>query len=364
MVLALILTSLFVLSRQAAQAGYASLLMITPSTFGMPGLTPERLEEFSEEEFLLTYAIRQPATTQAVNSRNSAVLIGTNHNYAGIMKYVLLDGGFFTKSAMDLKSKHVTLNETAAFQIFGSSRIAGNTLKVNGEIWIITGVIQDNDTDNLNLYAPAGVTGGRADSIMVLMDETYTEAYVINALKSIGVRDNAYGFIKLARLANAFDERFSVGWKASLSVAVLFFILVTGGKLMEDLRFYRGRRRELYFRELLAYYRKDFLKTMCGLLVLAGGITVMLALFLQILETCLTWQELMPITGELTAGDFGYKLLWLRDYYILSGVLFWICICLILLGLAFVLLRQLGKTGIIMEKNDVASLYGEAFVKE
>lgn len=338
--LVLLLAALSVLSVLAGQAGYSNLLMVTPNTFGVPEISAEKLDEFSADEFLLTYEIRRPATAQAVNSRHSAALVGTNHNYAGIMGYVLLDGGFFTKTAVDSKNKHVVLNKTAAFQMFGSSHINGSVLKLNGEAWIITGVIQDNDKENANLYVPASVNGGRADSVIVLLGGAVTEAYAKNALKSIGIHDNGYDFINLSKSAEAFSGRFSVAWKAAMSSFILLFILAAGGKLLKKTSFYREQMRELYLRELVAHNRKDLLKTICGLVAFIAGIVAVFMLSLQILETCLTWQELARITGELTAGDFGQKLLWLRDYQILGDILFWGCICVVAFGFILVLFRR------------------------
>lgn len=338
--LTVLLAALFVLSIWAGQAGYANLLMITANTFGTTGISRGELDELSGEEFLLTYSIRSAATAQADNSRHSAVLVETNQNYAGIMGYIALDGGFFTKNAMESNSRHIVLNETAALKMFGSSRVTGCTLKVNDETWIITGVIQDNDTKSLNLYAPAGIKGESVDSIMVLIDDTPTEEYVKNTLKSIGVYGDRYSYINLSKAAKAFSERFTVAWKAALSTIILFFITVSVGMLIDKFRFYRYKMRTLYFGELLAFYWKDLLKIMLGFITLAGGVTATLTLSLQILETCLTWQELKPITGELTIGGFAQKLVWLRDYQIISNILFWICICLIFTGVPLALLQR------------------------
>lgn len=328
----LLLAALLVMSLLAGQEKYRNLLLVTPSTFGTPGQNPEKLEEFSEEEFLLTYEIRQALMAQAINSKHPVTLMGTNQNYANIMGYLPLDGGFFTKSAWDAKNKHAVLNETAAFQIFGSNRISGSTLKLDGEPWIITGVIQDKDMENAKIYAPSSVTGGQAQSLMVLMDDGgISEAYVKNALKSVGIHENNYDFLSLSKSASAFDERFSVAWKSSLFVAILLFVIKAGGGLIENLRFYRKRMSEIYFRELFVYHGADFVKTIAGLVFFTSGIVVILLLSLQILETCLTWQEIVPITGELTAGDFGGRLVWLRDYHWIGIALFAACIGVILL---------------------------------
>jgi len=356
----ILLAALLVMSLLAGRQGYQNLLLVTPSAFGVPGHSPEKLEEFSEDEFLLTYEIRQTSTAQAIHSKHPVTLVGTNQNYANIMGYASLDGSFFTKAAWDAKNRHAVLGETAAFQIFGSSRVSGQTLKLNGESWIITGVIQDNDTENANIYVPSSVTGGQAESLMVLMDDKdITEAYAINALKSVGIHENNYDFINLSKSASAFSQRFSVALKAALSAAILLFVFNAYGRLVQSLHFYRKRMREIYFRELFVYHRADFVRTLAGLLFLAAGIALILLLFLGILETCLTWQEIIPVTGELTAGDFGGRLAWLRDYQWIGAALFAACTGVIVLSVFLAVGRKLREPKSPAEIRKMETLYGK-----
>lgn len=355
-----LLAFLFGLSFLAGLAGYANLLMATPNTLSAPALNIEKLEDLSEDEFLLTYAVRQPASAQAINSKHSVILVGTNHNYANIMGYIPLDGGFFTKSAMDAKNKYVTLNETTAFQMFGSNRITGKPLKINGETWVVTGVIQDNDTENLNLYVPASVSGRKTDSIMVLMDGIFTEAYVKNALKSIGVHDDSYDFVNLSKSAGAFAERFAVAWKTALLTMIIFIIYLTGSKLLNQLRLLHDRLHDVYFKELIFHYRKELLKVMGALAAVVGGITAALALSLQILAICLSWQELTPIAGELIDGAFGHKLRWLRDCQLPGEVLFWACVGIAFFGFMYILIRRAKEPKPGTGKRKVLIRHGES----
>lgn len=338
--LAVLLAALLILALQVNRAGYGNLLIGVPNALGTARLSAEKLDEFAEEEFLLTYELRSPVMAEAIHSQHAAVMVGTNHNYANIQGYVLLDGGFFTKAAMDAKSKHVVLNETAAFRMFGSNRITGSTLRIGGEVWIIAGVVQDNDEDNANLYAPATVIGGQPEAVMVLLDSTITEAYAKNALKSVGIRDSGYDFVNLAKSAAAFGERFTVAWQAAVLAALLILLIEAGGKLMAAIRFYRDRIRELYLREVMARYRAATAKTVCVMAAFIAGIVAAMRLSLRILYTCLTWQEVAIVTGELAAGDFAQKLVWLRDWQTVDCILFWLCIGTIAAGFAAVLLRR------------------------
>jgi hypothetical protein len=337
---ALLLASLFALSRLADGQGYGSLLMAVPQSAGAPGLTPDRLEDFIEEEFLLTYEIPKPGAVQAVNKRHTVTAIGTNSHYVGLLGYANLDGGFFTGLAMETKQRHAVLNETAAFQIFGGVRITGQSLKLDGDSWIITGVIQDGDTENANLYIPSSVSGGQAQSVIALLDGTITEAYAKNALKSIGIHDSGFDFINLSRSAGIFTECFAVVLKAALSALLLTLAARARAGLLGRLRFLRSKLGEFYFRELATRYWADFLKSAAGLLLFAGGVAAMLLLSLQVLETCLAWQEVTWITGELVVGDFGQKLIWLRNMQPLCFLLFAACISGIAASLILSLFRR------------------------
>ena len=359
--LAALLLSLFILSALAGQQGYQNLLMASPLSFGIPGLSPQRLEQFAQEEFLLTYEIRRPGTVQAVNQRHSVTVVGTNSHYAGVLNYINLNGGFFTAAAMDAKNRHAVLNETAAFQIFGSVPIAGKTLKLDGESWTVTGVIQDGDAKNANIYTPASVAGGQAEAIIVLMDDRVTEAYAKNALKRIGIHENNYEFINLSKSAAAFGACFTVAWKAALFALLLVLVIRTGHKLLGRLRFYRTKLGDLYFRELVSRYKTDFLKTASDALLFVGAIAAMLRLSLQVLEICLTWQELIWITGELTAGDFGHKLVWLRDAQPICLTVFAACIAGITLNLIGSFCRRRTTTDLkIKSKAEALALYGKS----
>lgn len=340
---ALLLVSLFTLSGIAANQGYDNLLMVTPSGYNAQHLNLKKLDELSVE-FLLTYESRSPVSVQAVNSHKSAMLIGTNHNYAGIMGFLTLNGGFFTEDSEDAKSKHAVLNETAAFEIFGSINISGNTIKLNGEIWTIAGVIEDNDEENANIYVPASVSDSRVDSIMILLDKSITETYVRNALKGIGVYESGYNFINLSKLAWSFTERAIIAIKTALSVEILIFIITAGGKLVERFKFYRNKLRTMYTRELVKVYRMDLLKAAGWFALFVAGVCTVMALSLQILSTCLTWKELSRLTPELAAGDFSHKLKWLMNYQAMSQTLFWAGIILIILYFCFMLFARMRRT--------------------
>lgn len=327
---AILLAALYALSFLAEQQLYQNLLLASAASLGAPVQDIESLERLCEEEFLLTYEIRSPATAQATASSHRVTMVGTNSHYAAILGYRLLDGGFLTKAALDAGSKHAVLNKTAAFQIFGSRLISGKTVKVNGEAWLVSGVIEDGDDENANLYVPAGLLDGRPGSVMVLLSGQggISEAYVKNTLKGVAIHDNSHDFVSLSQAASAFGERFSVSWKLALLSALLLLILAGTGGLLKKLHFFRHRLRELYLREVFALHRADILKMAGVLLALLAGTGTMLLVSLQILESCLRLWELSPVPIELSAGDFGRRVSWLIQYQTLDTLLFAACVAM------------------------------------
>jgi len=92
-----------------------------------------------------------------------------------------------------------------------------------------------------------------------------------------------------------------------------------------------------------------------------GAIAAMLRLSLQVLKICLTWQELIWITGELTARDFGHKLVWLRDAQPICLTVFAVCIAGIILSLILFFRRCRTTTSLkIKSKAEALALYGKS----
>lgn len=319
----MLLAAMFALAYLSEQAGCQNLLMITTRGAGLGGESLEKVEELCEDEFLLTYEIPQNVTVKAVNSSRPATLMGTNSAYLDVMGYRLLDGGFFTKSSWDSKARHAVLNETAAFAVFGSSNISGSTMQMNGEAWIVAGVIQDNDTENSNIYAPSSVTGGQTRALMALMGQKngINKAYIINKLKDIGIRETDSEFIDLSQAANAFTERFWVSLKTAWCVAVI--LLAKKGVLFiaKQLSSYKNNLRRVYLRELVAEHRAGLVKTSVAALLLLAGFGTALYFMRQILETCLEWRE-TSLPDRYLSGDFANKLSWIYEHQTIGIGLF------------------------------------------
>lgn len=314
----LMLTAMLALSFLSEKAGCKNLLLVTLHGWSLRSQDFERIEELCEDEFLLTYEIPQNASAKAVNLAHTVTLTGTNSAYPDVMGYRMRNGGFFTESAWESNEKHAVLNEAAAFTVFGSGNISGATVRINGETWLVTGVIMDNDAEKANIYVPSGVTGGNIQSLMALMGNSGDgEAYVINGLKNLGIRDTNSDFINLSKAASAFTERFWV----SLKAACCFTAILLGKKgalwIAKRLSDCKNRLRRVYLRELIAESRTEFAKICAVSVLLLADIAAALYFMLQILENCLAWQEL-SLPARYLSGDFANKLAWVYDYQTLG----------------------------------------------
>lgn len=330
----MLLAAMAFLAAKAGGERYESLLLAVPVKTGGAGLDTASLEQFCEDEFLLTYEIRQEKNARAINSGNTVTVTGTNSCYQSVLGYVMTDGGFFTKAAWEAKERHAVLNETAAFRLFGSWNISGKTLRIDGETWLVTGVIRDGDEDNANIYAPSGVTGGRPQSVMALTGGGVTATYAKNALKSLGIHDAAYEFYDLSKLASLYGGRFAAAWKsAAFLTAVIVTVMAALGTASRS-RAIKARLKDQYLTELAAKNRRDLLKTAGWALLAITGAATALVLSVQILEACLGWTGLAQV--DATVSDFAQRLKWLRDYHAAGIILFaaFECAAVLLFALA------------------------------
>ena len=325
------LTALGLLSLHSEKQGYDRLLLVR-SADGRAALTPGQAESFCEDEFLVTYEIETQTTAEAHNYRQPAVMTGTNSCYAQIMGNRMVSGSFFTKAAWKAQSREVVLNVNAAFQLFGSEMVVGQLLRIEGQSWIVAGVLEDDETDEIRIYAPSSVTGGQIGDLMVLLDDATVNAdYARNALKQLGLYENNFTFVNLAAAAALFSGRFWVAIRAALCLMALFLIRFCYSQLSRRLPEYRTRLQEVYLRELLELYRKEILKTGAAALGFLAGLAALLTLTIQILSVCLRWQGIIPADETWTRGAFAAKVLWLHTYHPWGVAVFVVSLILLIL---------------------------------
>ena len=298
---------------RCAREGYGRLLLAISDS--PRGISPQAAEEFCRENFLVTYAIETQSTAEAHNFRLPVTLVGTNSYFAQILSYRLLSGGFFSAAAWKAENREAVLNAAAAFQLYGSYDVVGQSLRMDNTVWLVAGVLDDGDADKPRVYAPASVTGGNADSLMVLLDDHLVNVdYAKNGLKELGVYEGNATVVHLAAAAAAFGQRLTVGLRGMLILLILLLLRRCGSFALRRLPHYREQMKQRYLREVLAANRKDLLKTALALAALLVGVVALGALALQILAICLGWPGQLPAGHDWAMGGFAGKLAWLHDW--------------------------------------------------
>ncbi|MDR2712963.1 MAG: ABC transporter permease, partial [Clostridiales bacterium] len=251
----------------------------------------------------------------------STTLVGTNSCYPFVLNYPVLAGGFWSQSAWKGKERQLVLNEKAAFHILGGNDIIGLTLQLDGEIWLVSGVIRDDYEDEVRAYLPSSQSGGSPKSLLALSKSTL--AYAASALKDLGVQESAYDIVSLEAAAHQYRQ----WWLVALFLfhCLIFSLLIRWGIvwLKVQLGFAREQLRHLYPKEFLRSNRKLALKSAACLLLSLVGVVVILILLIRTMAMVLSWQDLPPLAGILTEGAWLNKIAPLVDYRLLGLGLFW-----------------------------------------
>lgn len=311
-----LLITLFVLMLYT-RSSYRNLLLVVPKNQGERGFTSQELEQFIKEEFMLTYEIYEQRQVKVSNLSYQGQIIGTNSQYAQILGYPLLSGGFFSQTAFDEHRRQLVLNKTAAYNWFGNGTCSGSTMEIDSQIWMVTGVIDDGNKKEARVYIPASLSEGQTQTLMVLLDElTVSEAYASSALKKLGIQDEGYSSIHLAQLAESFGERLWVSCRVIIVITLMLFLYFSIQRLRKVWRLLREELKDYYWRQLWKYRRRQLLHLLCGGLLIAVSIVGIVLMFSRILETCLEWKDLLPnVSGWHTLAFAGkliplYRLLW------------------------------------------------------
>jgi hypothetical protein len=304
------------------------LLLVLPAEISSPKIAINRIEDFINNEFLLTYEISGSDRVSLSNGEYPVTLIGTNSCYSRVLGLQMIEGSFFSARDWEGKQRQAVLNEKAAFDIFGSSRVTGNRFKIRNENWLVAGVINDGDEDHCRLYVPSSIRGGGADALMVLTSGGIDEAYAKNSLKTLGVQEAAYNFFNFGTITYLLWERVVV--ISILFFALLFLSLISPLALKFRTAFavLKEELERRYIWQILKGNRKTILKPLLFALGLAIFPAMALFLFLRLASICLPWQDipsLALISRELFYPHFER----LCDYEFASRLLFFISLAVL-----------------------------------
>jgi hypothetical protein len=298
---------------------YRNLFFVLPSEIRSPSFDIQEIEDFSEKDFLISYEIPGSERVSLSHAEYPVTLIATNSSYPGIFGFSMSEGAFFSKQAWTGKQRHAVLNETAAFTVFGSTKIVGSRFRIRNDVWLVTGVISGGDEDKARIYIPSSVRGGEAAALA--LTGGLDEAYVRNSLKTLGIQEGNFNFINMG-------TQCSLLWERAEVILLLFFAFLFLSLLKPLIGEFRKARsalkRELarlYAVEILQRHRKSFYKMgFLGLGLVFFPILV-LFLFLRLASVCLPWQDIPSLTN-LNREFFLLQLSRIRSLEQISGLFF------------------------------------------
>jgi len=334
----LLFLALGFLSLKLSPANWENLVLVTPKVFSSAGFNIEKIEEFCEDQFLVTYETVRSGRLNNGQSDYSVSLIGTNSCYPFLLRYPILSGGFWSNSAFKGKERHLVLNEKAAFQIFGGNDIIGLALQMDRESWLITGVIQDGYEDEARAYLPASKGGGNPKSLLALGNSTL--AYVVSALKDLGVQEANYDIISLEAAARQYREWWYLACFLIFCLIFAFCCRQGTAWLKVQLGLTREELRRLYPGEFFRKYRLMVLKSSALIMTMLAGAILVLVFLIRMLATALRWRDLPNLGDVLTEGAWLDKITPLTDYRLLGLILLWCFIVFLVIFTIFILLRR------------------------
>jgi len=304
------------------------LILVLPIEISSPKIDVNKIEDFIEEKFLLTYEIPGSERVSLSNGEYPVTLIGTNSCYSRVLGLLVLEGSFFSGRDWEGRQRQAVLNEKAAFDIFGSSRVTGNRFKLRNEVWLVAGVINDGDEDHCRVYVPSLIRGGGVDALLALTSVGIDEAYVKNSLKTLGIREAAYKFFNFGTITDLLWER--------VAVIPLFFFALLFLSIIRPLAYkfkaaFAALKEELerrYPGQIFSEERKIILKPALFALGLAIFPILALFLFLRLASICLPWQDI-PSLALINRDLFYPHLERLCDYEFASRVLFFISLAVL-----------------------------------
>ena len=223
-----------------------ALLVISGST-----LRANQVDQMSDS-LMLTYKNRTRANITALNTRQDVNLIETNHKLPFVMNYSILHGGFFRQDAVQYRHAVAVLNEYAAFKIFGTIESTGNVFTMNSITYVVVGVIDDKDMDNLNVYIPIGLLGDAIESISINLDiSPYTAEEIVNKLQQVGIIDDDYRFINFAAAYVAVTDSIIIVLKGFIISGLYFVAKKSWNCAKKEILILRNLYCEMYAVELI-----------------------------------------------------------------------------------------------------------------
>jgi hypothetical protein len=133
--------------------GAGNLLLVSPVEDFV--FDPQKLDRLYGEGFLVSYEIRRQLRASTGFAACPVTVIGTNSLYPLLVPCPPERGSFFTAAAENERSGHAVLNRAAAGRLFGALSITGKTFRMDGELWLVCGIVDDGEDENPQVYVPS-----------------------------------------------------------------------------------------------------------------------------------------------------------------------------------------------------------------
>jgi len=259
-------------------------------------------------------------TAEAANSTQPVTRIGTNSSYEEVMGLQVVEGKFISNETWSVGSRYVVLNEPAAFRLFGSSDIIGNTMKLNGEVWMVTGIVKDGKKKDMRVYVPSSAITGTPEALMAKTEEGM--GAVRNSLRRLGIYEADCSVVDVMAVAQLFWQQFCVAIYFGIALLALLFNWVKISALRGYVELFKRRYKKLYLNELVVENRREFAQAASQGMLFLLGVLSFLMLIRQILKMALVWKDIAPEIKYLTDYFFQDKMMWLMRYLISGPILF------------------------------------------
>lgn len=296
-------------------------LAVLPNIAGSKSVLIVKAEE-TNEKIMLTYETEYNKPVSALTVNVSVSLIATNYTYPFVLEYPVISGGFFSKEAQDNGNRAAVLNKKAAFDIFGTEAANGNEIYIDMKPYIVVGVIDDGDNENLKVFIPSSAIGEKiAECVIVSLDGT-SEEQVKNELKTSGIDETRFTFLNLALISSVISGK----TRLSLIIAGMGFLIIALKILLHFFKNNITGLKELRQREYLSGLLKDKSGITLKLIVSAVLTVILLSawfiLLLNAAEMLLAVKDLTGVFNGVVISGFKDEINNTQKLYLLSNIFF------------------------------------------
>lgn len=342
----IMLALLSFLSALARLKDYRDLIMVVPRDQAALAYHTGEIEKVCREGLDVTYEIKDTVSAEGAGTVLPVTRIKTNPAYRRVLGLHIVRGDFFGGAAQTAGSHHAVLSETAAFWLFGSYDIVGSTVILNGERFLITGIVNDQAKEEAAVYIPADISAdGSADMVPVMLLRTDSSIGEIrNQLTRVGVYEANTRFLNLAVMSNLYRQLLAVAVGLYLFLPLAIF----AGKRIDCIKgvwaVFKLRRKIMYLPEAVMKSRGDLRQALCQMALLAAAVWAAGWIAKTILMAMLPWKDLLESFRYLSDAYFSARISWLCRYFYCGPVLFGLLL-LILAALIVLHLKRMINLG-------------------